>query len=531
MKKLKFGTFLFVIVLFINCLNAQTISVSGNISSNTLWNADTVKIIGNVTVENGVTLTVEAGTYVEALGYYKIEIAGKIKAVGNQNDTIVFTNRDTTNFWSDTTSVAGGWGGFVFHNQATTADTSVFDYCKIQFGKKYNFTNENTLGGVIYISSYNAVVVTNSLITCNMVAATTDIENCRGGAIYGELVNYLQFTNNKFLKNRSFLYGGALSLGDDCVKAVVMNNLFQNNVAINYDGILGGFGIGGAIHCSDAYIESPEIAYNYFFNNLSDNGIIYTSNVNSLIYNNVICNNRGIGIQDGHQLSTGRIFNNTIVNNFSEFGGIWTYSSAKIYNNIVWGNRDDYFEQSVQIQNNNMGGSELFYNCIQYGILENNSINVYPEFVNPTLGYGTDYNGYEADWSLLNTSPCINSGTPDISGLSIPQFDIVGNERIVGIIDLGAYEKQTGTSIENDEFLDSEITIFPNPGSESFTLKTTNECTLIELFDINGKLVVSQPVYDFSNTVDTKFLARGIYFYKIYDTQNKIFASGKWVKL
>jgi hypothetical protein len=45
-----------------------------------------------------------------------------------------------------------------------------------------------------------------------------------------------------------------------------------------------------------------------------------------------------------------------------------------------------------------------------------------------------------ADWQLQPSSPCINAG--DITGIEslLPALDLASNQRINGIIDMGAYE-------------------------------------------------------------------------------------------
>lgn len=48
---------------------SQTIYVGGVISTNTTWAADTVKVIADVSVAQGVSLTVGPGTYVEVQGF------------------------------------------------------------------------------------------------------------------------------------------------------------------------------------------------------------------------------------------------------------------------------------------------------------------------------------------------------------------------------------------------------------------------------------------------------------------------------
>jgi len=68
MTNRKIAYLLFFFLLISLSSKSQTIEVSGSISANTNWDADTVKIIGNVTVEQDVLLTVSPGVYIEAQG-------------------------------------------------------------------------------------------------------------------------------------------------------------------------------------------------------------------------------------------------------------------------------------------------------------------------------------------------------------------------------------------------------------------------------------------------------------------------------
>ena len=105
-----------------------SITVNGPIAVNTTWNADTIKVTGDVTVQNGVTLTIVPGTRVEFQGHFRLNCDGRIVAIGTQADMIQFTINDTTGF-SNMTSNNGGWFGVRYNNTAATHDTSKFSWC------------------------------------------------------------------------------------------------------------------------------------------------------------------------------------------------------------------------------------------------------------------------------------------------------------------------------------------------------------------------------------------------------------------
>jgi hypothetical protein len=533
----RFILFTVVWLIFTFQSKSQTIFVYGTITTNTTWSADTVKIIGNITVESGVLLTITQGTYVEVQGYYKIDVLGRIRAIGAVYDSVVFTVHDTTSFWSDTTSVTGGWAGINITGTNTSTDTSEFIFCSIRFAKRYDSYGGNIRGGAICVKDYKALVIQHSRLTSNMVICYTDGTNgAGGGAVSCKNITYVLIGNNCFENNRSFEAGGAVYIDKQCDHTIISNNLFLYNKAYFYD-YSGGYwsygGAGAAVKIFDDIGLNPTICNNQCFNNKSPNGMIYTNNINAFVYNNVICNNSGPGVVDGHGLSVSRIFNNTIANNYTRSGGIMIFSRAKIYNNICWGNEQYAGQQNDQINvSQAITNYELYYNCVQYGNGGDYAVYEYPEFVNPTAGVGLSYNGYDADWSLTDQSPCVNAGTSDTAGLFIPDFDVSGNPRIFGNrIEIGAYENQSVWSfLDNNPMVNDKIEIFPNPGNEQLTIISHGQHCKIELVDIRRCTVMTKYLTGEKTTLNTKLLDPGIYFYWIYDKNEQKLITGKWIK-
>jgi len=537
---MKIGKFIFFIFIgFFSTTNllSQTIFVFGNITSNTVWNADTVKIIGNVTVESGVLLTVTQGTYVESQGYYKIDVLGKIRAIGAVNDSVVFTVHDTTSFWSDTTSVNGGWGGINIIGTNTSSDTSEFIYCSIRFAKRYDTYGGNIKGGAIFAKDYSGLVIKYSNLTDNMVICYTDgVNGAAGGAVYCKNVSYVLIEDNFFNNNRSFDGGGAIQIDDHCDHTIIGNNLFLYNKAYYYNfyGTYWSYGgSGAAVKLSDDIGLNPAIYNNHCYNNKSPCGMIYINNINAFVYNNVICNNSGVGVFDGHGLSVSRIFNNTIANNYSHNGGILICSRAKVYNNICWGNEQYPGQQNDQINVAlAMTNYELFYNCVQYGNGGDYAVYEYPEFVNPTAGAGLSYYGFDADWSLSDSSPCVNRGTPDTTGLFIPDYDVAENPRIYGgRIEIGSYENQNvlvGFNIS--EKYKNKILVYPNPGTYQLNIESQQSESIFEMVNVFGQVIIQQHIICGFNSISTGSLNPDIYFYRLLDKREKVIGSGKWIK-
>jgi hypothetical protein len=517
-----------VLVLCFNmALKSQNIHVGGTIDTDTTWGPDTVKLVSDVTVSPGVLLSVSPGTCVEAMGHFQINVHGRIRAIGTPADSIVFTANDTLGFSIDSTSSAGGWGGFNFSGSSNSTDTSVFQYCKLQFGKKYNIYSGDIKGGLLYADGQAGLIVTHCLVIKNMVLSD-DIGNNGpdGGAFYCKNVKYILIDSNSFIKNRSIWTGGAISVYN-CSSVSITHNLFMRNKAIIVQHLPGLIIVGGSGSCIYTFQTGNMnpiiiIAYNKCFNNESADGAIETCDFNARIFNNLICNGFGPGITDQQPVSYSLIYNNTIANNWTYDGAIYLYSYARVYNNICWGNKDQFASPVSQIvKDPNFGNPTLFYNCVQYGNGGDSAIYLDPSFVNPTDGFGPAYDGSLADWSLMFYSSSINRGTPDTTGLFIPASDITGQPRIFGNrIDLGAYENQVVVGITDDRSsVNKSLDIFPNPTSGKFFVsldKSYREINL-DIFSPDGHKVFN----DHFNSVSGRILLNlhglrsGIYILQI----------------
>ena len=98
--------------IFVIATQAQILKTY-QISTDTTWSSDTVKIYQNIMITDQATLHITSGVYVEIQGNYSIDVSGKIIAVGSISDSIIFTvnNHDAID---DTSTINGGWGGIRF---------------------------------------------------------------------------------------------------------------------------------------------------------------------------------------------------------------------------------------------------------------------------------------------------------------------------------------------------------------------------------------------------------------------------------
>ncbi|MDO9576253.1 MAG: PKD domain-containing protein [Candidatus Cloacimonadales bacterium] len=139
------------------------------------------------------------------------------------------------------------------------------------------------------------------------------------------------------------------------------------------------------------------------------------------------------------------IKNTTIVNNSANDGGALYCKNASyptLVNCILWNNspQEIYFSASndpsyIAIFNTDLQGGIS-------GIVTNN--NAYIEWFFYNIDQDPLFIGMgDHPFTLAEYSPCIDAGTPDTTGLYLPDFDLAGNPRIYNdIIDMGAYEFQ-----------------------------------------------------------------------------------------
>jgi hypothetical protein len=445
-------------------ISAQTIVPAGPVSGIWTKTNSPYRIQGDINVPSGQTLTIQSGVLVEFKGYYMLNVKGNVRAMGAPGDTIIFTVNDTAGFHNIEIGT-GGWNGIKIDNLNGTmwdSDTSVFEYCKFQYGKSIETAGESG-GGAMFVQLFLKVLIRNCLFWNNhsrtnggaiyigrdirsVIYNSAFINNkaAEGGAIFLQYNSYPVIRRCLFYLNKSSNRGGAiLSIFG---KGMILNNTFSNNTALGYGGAI-------SLESSREAIIGNLIVNNY--SEYSGGGIKMTSSWPKLI-NNHICNNHG-----------------------GWGGGIesWGLCNADYFNNILWGNTDDGdgINSSNQVRISSATSTPNFYNCIiQNGIngipgyngQSANIIEDYPQFINPTLNAGTDADGLNADWTLSDTSPAVNHGSNVIVNDLFVETDLSGNPRIIhGIIDIGAFEKKinsitaAGTLAENTSWIADKVLV------------------------------------------------------------------------
>ncbi len=152
MRRISF--FLLTHVIMISGLNAQTTISEGEVYG--LWTKlqSPYHINGDITIPNDSTLTIEPGVVVEFQNHYALLAQGQLLAVGTENDTIIFTVKDTTGFSNQDTTL-GGWSGIRFIDTPVTNDSSQIAYCRFQYGKAIGTSWPSNSGGALCIVNFN----------------------------------------------------------------------------------------------------------------------------------------------------------------------------------------------------------------------------------------------------------------------------------------------------------------------------------------------------------------------------------------
>jgi len=409
------------------------------IKTNTLWAADTVRIKNcNLVIASTGNLSIKPGTRVEFWGPYKIIVQGVLRAIGTENEPVIFTVHDTTGFATDKTA---GWKGIEFDNSTgvlDNKDSSIFNYCIFRYAKDtvgYYYAGMG-MYGVIKAKYFAKLNISHSVFENNI--APFDTANYTTAALINlRSAKTIRIENNRFVNNTGCLlkteFAGVLFREN----VVYLNKTFNNRQSII------------DMNSSEGIYYKNFIANNRTQGN-SYYGLLNFNSSNTVFNNNVVVNNLDTGrnnVYDRYLLNAygGRMLfhANTFANNngTSYFYGLL----LKARNNILWDEWINTYGLNAgsSIQNNILKNANQYY--YDYFIANSDRD---PLFVSPTTMAGIGQDGLAAKWQLSYYSPAINAGVTDTAGMYLPKFDMAGNKRINGdAMDIGAYE-HTGSKVQ-----------------------------------------------------------------------------------
>lgn len=262
-------------VFYLHTAN-DPINTSGNINSATAWSTQhsPYNMTGNITVANGVQLTIQAGVTVNFNGY-TMQVDGTLDAIGNSNANITFN--DAQIIFSQSSK---GWNQQT--NSGCIIEKCVFNGSQIIINNCAPKINGDLLVGVQSGPSSIAINGGSPIISNNVIT----------GNIHPDLYGSYGYSNIE------------ISNGD---QANITNNTIE-------DGMIG--------ICIDAGINSSTgttTITNNFIENNTDAGIYFGSPLTAIIENNTITQNyRGFRI-DSYANESVLAYNNIFDNNNNVF--------------------------------------------------------------------------------------------------------------------------------------------------------------------------------------------------------------------
>ncbi len=215
----------------------------GHITSNEEWTSakSPYFIEGNVTVDEGVNLTIEPGVEVRFNGNYGLYIEGNLTAMGNSRDRIKFTS----NFSSPSPRA---WDRI----QISSTGRAIIRYCEVTYSNwgifldssSYNYIEHNNISkgyeGIHLLNSKRNTILSNNITNNNrgLYLSSSDENILRYNHVTSNTLDGLTFhnakdnelTNNNISFNNQ--YGLNLSVSQ---KNYIFHNNFIDNTHQAYD--------------------------------------------------------------------------------------------------------------------------------------------------------------------------------------------------------------------------------------------------------------------------------------------------------
>ena len=151
----------------------------------------------------------------------------------------------------------------------------------------------------------------------------------------------------------------------------------------------------------------------------------------------------------------------------------------------------------------------------------NNVIGVTPGMVSPTPYSDYTYSALPSDFSLQLSSSCNSQG--DTVGCFTSTIDYAGNQRINGLIEIGAYELPAQEGIENNFSNDLNLlSIYPNPvaANNLFHIITPEAKGILTIQDVTGRIIFSKTVTATDIRVNLTNAVSGVYIISFQGNKN-----------
>ena len=464
--------------------------------------------------QNPHTIHVAAGTYSHEINQqiYPIGCKEYVSIIGEDMETTILNN-DSMNITILGLNLTGfaEISNFTIQNNFDFEANCILNFRSIDFVKVANITidgNSNIKSIIVseYVENlYDNIIVTNNTAKINA-----------GVALYEDT----GILKNCTISNNSLVYypiypGGSTGLHLDAYDNFIVENTIISNCT-SYD--------------EDSCVSRLVTEY-------GNNDHITVNNC--LISGNSSNDEFVIGVFGDGNIE---INNSTIVDNYNNDNTIKAFGNLTLRNTIMHNNTnheiymaDDTqygYTYELNVENCNIKNGEAgIYNQNNVNIINwgEGNINEDPLF----LLSGDD------PYQLTLGSPCIDTGTPDTTGLFLPPWDLLHNHRVwdgdengTATIDMGCYEfnSEPYSGISDDEIpvVDYQLANYPNPFNPEtkivFDLPEAGQVKL-EIYNIKGQKVKtlldcymspgrSEMLWN-SKDNNGKRVSSGVYFYKL----------------
>jgi hypothetical protein len=424
--------------------------VSGTLSGDTIWSpaSGEIHVVGNVTVPNGVTLTIQPGTVIKLTNTTSIRASagGTLTVNGAEASPVLFTRLNGTNVWSELAADGANSSLTIRHAEIV--------------GGAVKFRNGATgLMEDCYVHHYKNGTV--PIAGCTSASSVT-VRRCHFAYYHETLWQFtIMLIEDSLFENADNPSSDALDFDGAPPGSIIRRCTFRHGPQSNTDAIDLGSQTQGTLveDClmfdfpNDKGVSIGEDSFGIVIRNClmygCDSGVANKDNCTATVYNCTMTDN-DYGIREYNK-----------ANPASPTGGGHLTNS---YNNILWNNRTN-----ISLLN----ASTFVAGYSDFGLpnvlpvptdfVTSNTIAADPIFVNPTMPLG------RRDYRLSPGSPCIGTGLNGANmGATLPVGAPMAPSN-PSISELGVY----GTNVVVGFWADSERTYSvqssPNASGGSWT--------------------------------------------------------------
>ncbi|UCE38511.1 MAG: right-handed parallel beta-helix repeat-containing protein [Thermoplasmata archaeon] len=363
----------FAVIISVECVivKATTIVTGGSITTDTTWNisGSPYIITGDVTVVNGVNLTIEPGVEVKFDGYYSLIVHGSIYAIGTEGNRITITSNKgvpAPKDWVQIEIYGGAHAEIKYCDISYAWDGLYFWSSSNNLVSNCSFTSNFGSGIYLYTSSDNNIITNNYVSGSNFgihlwSSSNNNISNNilsnNGNGIHLWKSSNIHIIGNNFTNDGVILEGDLLQHFNS--HTIPDNNIVNGKPLYYYKNINGidinGIPVGQIIlaNCNSFNLKNLEIEN-------ADAAIELAFSSNIQIINNHISKNKAHGIFLAYLADNNNITNNHVIDNKGNSINLFLSSNNNIINNNFSSNNLD--GMYVVASSNNHITKNIFFN-------------------------------------------------------------------------------------------------------------------------------------------------------------------------